>query len=373
MSTTKVLLPATITAGMVGYQCLISMPLMVGALVDFRGFTVGTVGIVGTLELLGMAVATIFISQIIHKIDAARIGFVCAIILVSMQIMSGMQFFLYTFYLERVITGLMAGIQTGIMASIIVRSSSPERLTAFAILGVAFFGGVLNIIMPHIIAQNGAGGGYLSLALITVMCLPGYFLFPPRLDGSDKKPTKFQAKFFLLAGFAFIFGVVSSGMWAFTERMGIAINMSATGVGYLLGVGTFFGLIGAGLAAFIGDKFGSSIPIIIATSVLILTGFSIPQVSYVNFFIVLFIIFRFAQNFNDPFVVGLVARHDNQGSLIALNTGFGLLGSAFGPLTAGIIVGNDQDYEKLGLLYFLFTSFAFFLFYNFIKYIKKIE
>ena len=28
-------------------------------------------------------------------------------------------------------------------------------------------------------------------------------------------------------------------MWAFTERMGVAIGMNVTDVGYLLGVGTF--------------------------------------------------------------------------------------------------------------------------------------
>lgn len=373
MSSTRVLLPAIITSGMVGYQCLISMPLMVGALVDYRGFSVGTVGIVGTLELLGMAIATIFISQFIHKIDIARFGFFCAIILASMQIMSGLNFFPQTFYLERATTGLAAGIQTGIMALIIARSSSPERLTALAILGVAFFGGILNVIMPHIIAQTGAGGGYLSLAGVTALCLPGYFFFPPRLDDTGRKQTPFRAKFLILAGFAFIFGVASSGMWAFTERMGVVIGMDVTDIGYLLGVGTFFGLVGAGLAAVIGDKFGSAFPIIIATSVLTLGGFAIPQVSYVPVFIALFLIFRFAQNFNDPFVVGLVARNDQQGGLIALNTGFGLLGSAFGPLTAGLMVGDDQNYEKLGWLYFIFTSFAFFLFYNFIKYIKKIN
>ena len=75
----------------------------------------------------------------------------------------------------------------------------------------------------------------------------------------------------------------------------------------------------------------------------------------------------------DPFVVGLVARNDGQGRLIALNTGFGLLGSAFGPLTAGLIVGNEQNFEKLGWLYFILTSTAFILFFNFIKYIKKLE
>ncbi len=109
--------------------------------------------------------------------------------------------------------------------------------------------------MPHIIAQTGAGGGYLSLAGITALCLPGYFFFPPRLDDTERKQTPFRAKFLILAGFAFIFGVASSGMWAFTERMGVAIGMNVTDVGYLLGVGTFFGLVGAGLAAVIGDKF----------------------------------------------------------------------------------------------------------------------
>ena len=63
-------------------------------------------------------------------------------------------------------------------------------------------------------------------------------------------------------------------MWAFTERMGVAIGMNVTDVGYLLGVGTFFGLVGAGLAAVIGDKFGNAFPIIIATSVLTMGGFA---------------------------------------------------------------------------------------------------
>jgi MFS family permease len=373
MSSTRVLLPAITTAGIVGYQCLISMPLMVGALVDYRGFTVGTVGIVGTLELLGMAVATICISQVIHKMDIARLGLLCAIILAGMQFMSAFNFIPQTFYLERSITGLAAGVQTGIMASIIAQSTSPERLTALAILGVAFFGGILNIIMPYIIGHTGVSGGYISLAVITLLSLPGYFFFPPRVDGSLKEQTPFRPKFLLLAGFAFIFGLASSGMWAFTERMGVAIGMHVTDVGYLLGGGTFFGLIGAGLAAVLGNKYGSAFPIIIATSTLTLSGFVIPQVFYVPYFVALFLLFRFAQNFNDPFVVGLVARHDGQGRLIALNTGFGLLGSAFGPLTAGLVVGDDQNFEKLGWLYFIFTSAAFFLFYNFIKYIKKIE
>lgn len=373
MSSTRLLLPSIITSGIVGYQCLISMPLMVGALVDHRGFTFKTVGIVGSLELLGMAVATICISPVIHKMDIARLGLVCAVILAGMQFMSAFQFLPQTFYLERSITGLAAGIQTGIMASIIARSTSPERLTALAILGVAFLGGVLNIIMPHIISQTGVAGGYSSLAVLTLMSLTGYFKFPPRVDGSDKEPSPFRAKFLLLASFAFIFGLASSGMWAFTERMGVAIGMYVTDVGYLLGVGTFFGLIGAGLAAVLGNKFGSALPIIIATSILTLCGLVIPQVSSVPYFIVLFLIFRFAQNFNDPFVVGLVARNDGQGRLIALNTGFGLLGSAFGPLTAGLIVGNEQNFEKLGWLYFILTSTAFILFFNFIKYIKKLE
>ena len=74
----------------------------------------------------------------------------------------------------------------------------------------------------------------------------------------------------------------------FTERMGVAIGMNVTDVGYLLGVGTFFGLVGAGLAAVIGDKFGSAFPIIIATSVPTMGGFAIPQVSYVPFSLLYF-------------------------------------------------------------------------------------
>ena len=248
MSSTRVLLPAIITSGMVGYQCLISMPLMVGALVDYRGFTVGTVGIVGTLELLGMAVATICISQFIHKIDSAPRTHMRYYISMHANHV-GSKFFPTDILYGESDHWISGGDTNWDYGVIIARSSSPERLTALAILGVAFFGGILNIIMPHIIAQTGAGGGYLSLAGITALCLPGYFFFPPSLDDTERKQTQFRAKFLILAGFAFIFGVASSGMWAFTERMGVAIGMNVTDEGYLLGVGTFFGVLGAGLAA----------------------------------------------------------------------------------------------------------------------------
>ena len=79
-------------------------------------------------------------------------------------------------------------------------------------------------------------------------------------------------------------------------------------------------------------------------------GFAIPQVSYVPFFIALFLIFRFAQNFNDPFVVGLLRVMTNR-EFNSLKYRFRLLGSAFGPLTAGLMVGDDQI-MKIGLAIF---------------------
>ena len=48
----QLIIPCSL-AGLIGYQSLTVLPIILGALVDYRGFTLANVGYVGSVEIAG--------------------------------------------------------------------------------------------------------------------------------------------------------------------------------------------------------------------------------------------------------------------------------------------------------------------------------
>ncbi len=68
------LLIPVLVLSILGYQTLTSLPIAIGALIDYRGFLLGNVGLVGTLELLGMAISATLASTFLDKINVKKIA-----------------------------------------------------------------------------------------------------------------------------------------------------------------------------------------------------------------------------------------------------------------------------------------------------------
>mgnify|MGYP004052872305 CR=1 FL=1 len=62
----QLIIPCSL-AGLIGYQSLTVLPIILGALVDYRGFTLANVGYVGSVEILGMALA-VAISRFLRRV-----------------------------------------------------------------------------------------------------------------------------------------------------------------------------------------------------------------------------------------------------------------------------------------------------------------
>ena len=70
--TIRRLLVPTAFAGLVSYQALSVLPLIVGGLIDHRGFTASQAGMVGSLEVFAMAGTAIILSPRINRIQRQR-------------------------------------------------------------------------------------------------------------------------------------------------------------------------------------------------------------------------------------------------------------------------------------------------------------
>jgi hypothetical protein len=65
---------ASIAVAMVGWAVFMGLSILVGALVDFRGFTEEQVGYIASADLGGMYVSSIIVSLYIKKIGSSLLG-----------------------------------------------------------------------------------------------------------------------------------------------------------------------------------------------------------------------------------------------------------------------------------------------------------
>ena len=362
------LLIPVLVLSILGYQTLTSLPIAIGALIDYRGFLPGNVGLVGTLELLGMAISATLASTFLDKINVKKIAPLAVFMLALSQFISAFMLHETLLLSTRFVVGISAGLLTAILARVLATAMSPERLTALAILSVSAFGIIVYLFFPILTARGGVAYVYLALSGLSLLGLSGLRGLPDLKSAEKSESKALNNDFILLILFSLSFGIVSAAMWTFSERIGLASGLTKGEIGYVLAIGTFFGITGAAIAAIIGDRFGSFKPILLATACLLLAGILIPQSTMPSAFALIFILFRFAQNFNDPFIIGVVARRDGKGRLLSLNAGAGLFGSALGPSVASYVIGNEGAYEKLSVMYGIGALLAFVFFFLFLLY-----
>ena len=148
--------------------------------------------------------------------------------------------------------------------------------------------------------------------------------------------------------------------------MALQVGLTVPQVGQVFAGGLLVGIMGASLAAWVSDRFGSARPIMLAWTMVLVLAFALPYLPTPVAFILGFCLLRFFMNINDPFIVGVVARLDVEGRLTTIFAASGLFGAAIGPFLASTISG-DGDFKRLGLAFLLMGSCAFILVAQFLK------
>lgn len=352
-------------AALIAYQSLTVLPIILGALVDYRGFTLANVGYVGSVEILGMALAVAISTGLINRVPRNRLAFIAAIALGLTQISSAFTLAPSLFFAERFVAGLSAGCMAGVLASTIALAQAPERLTAFIYLIDALLASVLYLILPAVIVHFELAGAYALLGAATLLIAPVFLLLPARGPAATPASAGLRKDAVRVIGFAIILSAAAAAHWTFTERMALQVGLNMAQVGQVFAASLVVGIIGASIAAWIGDRFGSIRPIMLAWTMVLVMGFAVPYLPTPAAFILGFCLLRFFTNINDPYVVGVVARLDIEGRLTTIFAASGLFGAAIGPFLASTIAG-DGDFTRLSWAFLLMGTAAFVLFAQFL-------
>ena len=359
-------LAAPTAAGYVlGYVSVISMPIMVGALMQGMDLSEKHIGLILGAELLCIALSSVVLSSRAGVLSLQRIGLCGAALALFGHGFSVFTGSLEWFVFARAVAGLGEGMALSAANSAGASAKNPDRIFAIAQIVIGVMAMLLVTITPYFLSIGGYKAGLLCLIAVVLLCLPVCYLFPkgnasPGQHATKVDRTRFPHKKFgvlVLAAFAFM-SIADIAMWMFTEQMGARIGVDTETVGILLGIATGLGLLGAAMAAVIGDRFGRLPPIVLALLLLASANLGLGYASHVTTYAVSLLPLNMAILFLSPYFLGVLSSLDSNGSWTTASGIVQPLAFAVGPIIAGTVAGVQGGYQAVGLTTAAFAALA---------------
>ena len=178
-------------------------------------------------------------------------------------------------------------------------------------------------------------------------------LLSSRLPGSaldgDSEPRLQNEIHVLLAGatilgilgFA-IFEAANTAQFTFVERLGVALDFTDRQVGTALLVASLVGIPGAFSIVFLGDRLGRVAPLSFGIAVGIGGLFVLIESNQFMPYMAGLSMIGFSWAFCLPYIQGLLASLDRNGSAVAAGAATSTIGGATGPGIAALVVGGGN-------------------------------
>jgi predicted MFS family arabinose efflux permease len=339
--------PAIVRAVTAGYVIGVLggtlQPLLVGALIDGVGLDAGRAGLLGSIELVAVAIASFALAPRMGTLSRRHLCIAGALLA---ALGDGSAAFAVSFpalAVCRALAGIGAGTVLSISNAAVAACRNPERVFAQStILGTIAFT-VLLAILPPAITKFGHRGAFGAMALVALVLVPllrglSNEAAGPSTGGSRAPAGAALGIATMLGATLLFFG--QSGVWAFAERMATTAGLGPEAIGGVLAASTLAGLGGAGLAGRIGSSRGRTWPLVGSIAA---TGASLLALVYavepIAFSAVL-VVNGIAYLFMLPYVLGVAAALDVEGRWSAATIGAATVGAALGPGVAGPIVAG---------------------------------
>ena len=251
------LVVAVAVGSAIAHLCTSAMPFLVGALINGYGFSATGSGLVGFFQVGALAVSMILISPVAHRYKPLRVSYFGAVLA------AGGNLLIYLVPAQLALICLLAtaiGVGYGLILAAAVAaaagSSRPDLTYAAGNSGALLLIVPMISVLPLATLQFGTRGTFLAIPLLIAVSAP--LLFGLRRTragtlGPQVTATTFPAGISMLAIWS-LFSFGTGAMWAFTERIGVALSLPGPTIGLVLSTSAFTGLIGTSLAAVCGER-----------------------------------------------------------------------------------------------------------------------
>lgn len=330
-------------------------PAITDALMEGAGIKSIEAGQITSMNALGAAFGALIITLLIRMIPRWKLLAFCLLLcLISIDVITTLQTTTDILIPLRFIHGLFGGSLVGLGFSVIARTKTPS--VAFSLLLVVQYGGgAIGLwLLPPLVPEYGTYVPFYALiafSLISLIMLPfiGDYPLPKKEKEKESKLLKtIKVKplvFTLLA--LFLFQAGNMALFAFIFGLGKHFGHEMAFLSPAIGAANIIAIAGAVLAIFTGIKY-KILPLLMTALMVAAVGtwllvFSSNEAVYFWANAIVGIAWAFCI----PYLFTMAAKFDSAGQMAALGGFASKMGLATGPLIAGYLLSDSQNYTLL--------------------------
>ena len=327
-----------------GMLDLVSMPLWIGVLIQFRHMSPAEAGLLVTAYMTGVFLTSVSLAPRFTRLPArtvATAGFVVgALAFLAIINLQGFGALVPAHF----VAGIGAGSALSMVHGTISRSARPHRLFAIVNLGVAVFSIVFFAAVPAQLQQHPDVLFYVLGGLLVLGAVAAAVAFPqpPAGQSGVAQPAAAAMPFRLAVMLAFIgVALLSTGQaetYAFLERIGTWRDFAASDIAHMLVVSGFLNLLAPIAAAFLENVIPRLVAICVALVIHAVIAVTVSTSTGFLLYAIGGSLLVFITIFNHTFMFGTIAKLDPSGRAASSTPAMLTLGAAIGPALGGAVV-----------------------------------
>ncbi|MFQ5477392.1 MAG: MFS transporter [Candidatus Binatia bacterium] len=350
------LLVAIVATSSIAFVGTNVMPVLLGSLMDGLHLDAARAGALGSAELIAVALGSFALSSKIATVSRRAVALSGACVVALGYLLSALATGYGLLLASRILVGAGAGTALAASNATVAASERPDELYAKVVICGGTIGALLVASLPVIARPLGFKGAFAVICLLVVLALPLVKTLPRgvragRALGRGRFPQRKRALALLAA--ILLSATSEAALWAFAQRIGLAAEVEPETVGLVLGLTMLMGLAGAGIAAWLGTRFGRSGPMTLGLLASAVMRWLVVQASTPAEYLLTQVAWGMAFFFTLPYLLGAAAALDSLGRWSAAGGAVSTLGYGLGPGIAGLIVAR-VGYPALGC--FVFTA-----------------
>ncbi len=351
------------------------LPVYLGALYNDLGLGESQLGLLATIELLGIAVTATTGVYWSTRWDWRRMvaGGLALIVLGNIVTYFALADISYTGLLTlRFVIGMAAGVMTAVMLAYLAAHPDTERASGFLVSAQTALqvGGIY--LVPVLIAAPllggiflGAKGVFLAMAIFAAILLFLVRAMPRSGEGQESEAVVSEQDGYglhaavVLASFVLFF-IAQTALWGFLELLGTDAGVPADKTILAITLSTLVAVLGPLVASYFGTRLGQFAPLV-AAGIIQFVGLAMLMIIEIDFvaLLVALSIFQFGWTMAIPYQYGVIADVDPTHRFIVLVSPASALGLAFGPVIAGVLIesfGYMAMYIAVGVALALYLA-----------------
>jgi predicted MFS family arabinose efflux permease len=327
------------------------MPYLIGSVADGMGFGIDEAGLIGSAELLVVALSAFAISARVRSLPRRKVALLGGAIACAGHAFSLLATDIAALIACRALAGAGAGMALAVGNACIAAAHDPAKaygqvvmllatVTAAIIVGLGY---VTELWSYH--GVFGAQAIIVALMLVPISMLPDADQTRPEDDVSRGSVPAAPAA--LIVAGILIWHFCDNSIWGFSERIATQLGMAPDAIGWLLGAGLLVGTLGGFIASSIGTRFGRIWPICVGVGVAVTCIAAITTTASVSTYTASILSYIVCFMFISSYIYGLAGELDHHGRVMAAASGAGNLGVALAPLLGGKLIASG-GYHAMG-------------------------